>query len=171
MGFKELTSLDADVVIAIGGKDKKTGKPNAKSIEGYYLGKKQIEDRKKKSGVSYIYVFQTANGNTGVWGKTDLDKKMQSAVPGTMMRITSNGTRPTPNGDMYVFKVEADTENTIEVSAASEAPSYSETSVDDEGTGPNDEDEDFEEEAPIAARSVPSKESQDRVRSLLNRKN
>ena len=115
MGFQELNGLDADVTISLGGVNRKTGKPNPVKVEGYYLGKKSIPDNKKKSGVSYIYFFQTDSGNVGVWGKTDMDKKMSVAQLGTMMRITSTGKRPTPNGDMYTYKVEGDPENTIDV--------------------------------------------------------
>ena len=115
MGFKEVQSLDADVTIALGGTNKKTGKANPTKAEGYYLGSRIVEDRKKKSGKSYIYILQTPKGNLGVWGKTDLDRKMVSVTPGEMIRMSVNGTRSTPNGDMYVFKVEHDPENTIEV--------------------------------------------------------
>ena len=76
MAFKAVLDLNAEVTISLGGMNKKTGKANPKSVEGYYLGKKSIEDRKKKSGVSYIYILQTDKGNVGVWGKTDMDRKM-----------------------------------------------------------------------------------------------
>jgi len=117
MAFKTVNSLEADTTISLGGKNNKTNKVNPTSIEGYYLGNRQVEDKKKKSGVSFIYIFQTSKGNVGVWGKTDMDRKMSQTPVGVMTRVTSTGTRPTPNGDMYTYKVEVDDSNTIEVSA------------------------------------------------------
>lgn len=116
MAFKEVNDLSTDVTISLGGVNKKTGKPNPKSIEGYYLGNRQVEDKKKKSGVSYIYVFQTDKGNVGVWGKTDLDRKMQAAPLGAMLQVTHTGMAQTPNGEMYKYGVKYDPENTIDVS-------------------------------------------------------
>jgi len=116
MAFKEVVALEADVTIALGGINRKTNKKNPTEIEGYYLGKRAVEDKKKKSGVSYIYFLQTNKGNVGVWGKTDLDRKLMSVTPGQMIRITAAGTVPTPNGDMYKYKLEVDPDNTIDVS-------------------------------------------------------
>jgi hypothetical protein len=115
MAFKEVLDLNPTTTTAIGGVNRQTGKKNPASIEGYYLGKKEVEDRKKKSGTSYLYVFQTAQGSVGVWGKTDLDRKMSSASPGVMMRVSFAGMQPTPNGEMYKYKVEVDSENTIDL--------------------------------------------------------
>ena len=115
MGFKELTDLSTDNVTAIGGVDKKTGKKNPSSIEGYLIGTRQVDSKKAKSGKANIYVLQTPKGKQGVWGKTNLDQKMGSVRPGTMIRISHTGMQNTPNGPMYVYKVEVDTDNTIEV--------------------------------------------------------
>lgn len=118
MGFKEVQSLDADVTITIGGKDKKTNKANPKGIEGYYLGKRQVAGGKftKPGGFNTLYYFQTEAGNVAVWGKTDLNRKMSAATPGAMLRVTYAGMTPTPNGDMHKYKVEIDADNTIDVS-------------------------------------------------------
>jgi hypothetical protein len=115
MGFTEVASLDADVTIALGKKDKATGKPYPKQAEGYYLGTRSVEN---KRGESKLHFLQTANGNLGIWGTTDLNRKLASVPAGTMVRITSTGTKPTPNGDMYTYRVEQDSDNTIEVLAA-----------------------------------------------------
>lgn len=114
MGFKEVSSLDADVVVALGKKDK-AGKPYPKQAEGYFLGSRTVEN---KRGESKIHFLQTAKGNLGLWGTTDLNRKLAEAPVGSMVRVTSTGTRPTPNGDMYTYKVEVDSDNTIEVSVA-----------------------------------------------------
>lgn len=118
MAFQTVNSLEADTTISLGGTNRKTNKPNPTSIEGYYLGNRTVEDKKKKSGVSFIYIFQTSKGNVGVWGKTDMDRKMSQTPPGVMTRVTSTGTRATPNGEMYTYKVEVDNDNSIEVAAS-----------------------------------------------------
>src|SRR3954463_326888 len=105
MSFKEVASLDADVVVAIGKRDKKTGKMGPKSAEGYLLGSRTVQTNK---GPAQIHVLQTPDGNLGVWGTTDLNRKLGAVAPGSMVRITSNGTKSTKNGDMYVYKVEVD---------------------------------------------------------------
>lgn len=115
MGFKELASLDAEVVITIGGRDKKTGKPNPTGAEGYYLGNRVVKG--SKYGDSTIHFLQTAKGNVGVWGKTNLNNKLAAVEAGTMIRIGYAGLKATKNGDMHAYKVEVDTDNTIDVSA------------------------------------------------------
>lgn len=155
MAFKEVQDLNCETTIALGGINKQTGKPNATKIEGYYLGKREVADRKKKSGTSYIYAFQTANGNVGVWGKTDLDRKMSSVTLGTMVRVTQNGTRDTPNGPMYVFKIEFDADNTIEVTlpnanTEADGPSYE---ADAEETDPGADETALDEVSPARAKA------------------
>ncbi len=117
MGFKEVQTLDADTTITIGGFVKKTGKKNPTQIEGFYLGKREVTGGKftRPGKKDRIYFLQTADGNVGVWGKTDLDRKMDAVTPGTMIRIGYAGMTPTPNGDMHKYKVEVDETNTIEV--------------------------------------------------------
>lgn len=114
MAFKEVSSLDAEVTVALGKIDKSTGKPYPKQAEGYYLGMRTV---KNKRGESKLHFLQTAKGNLGLWGTTDLDRKLGQVTPGAMVRVTSTGTKPTPNGDMYTYKVEMDADNAIEVSA------------------------------------------------------
>jgi len=114
MGFTEVSSLDADVTIALGKINKETGKPYPKQAEGYFLGSRIVQN---KRGESRLFFLQTPKGNLGIWGTTDLDRKLGQVQPGTMVRITSTGTKPTPNGDMYTYKVEVDKSNTIEVQA------------------------------------------------------
>lgn len=117
MGYKELDTLDADVTIALGKKNKETGKPYPKQAEGYFLGSRTVEN---KRGESKLHFLKTPEGNLGIWGTTDLNRKLSQVTPGVMVRITSTGTKPTPNGDMYTYKVEVDEANTIVVSAAAD---------------------------------------------------
>lgn len=118
MAFKEVSDLNADVTISLGGTNRKTGKKNPTEVEGYYLGRREVTDTKKKTGKSWIYFFQTPKGNLGVWGKTDIDRKMDSAVVGNMVKIAFDRMVATPNGEMYKYKVFQDDTNTIEVTAS-----------------------------------------------------
>lgn len=145
MGFKEVQSLDADVVIALGKKDK-TGKSFPKQAEGYFLGSRKVQN---KRGESNLHFLKTDDGNLGIWGTTDLDRKLGSVPAGTMVRVTYTGKKPTPNGDMYVYKVEVDSTNTIEVDTAAlnasagntEEDEAQEVEEEEAGEGYTDEDE------------------------------
>jgi hypothetical protein len=135
MGFQEVQSLDADVTIALGKINKETGKPYPKQAEGYYLGNRKVEN---KRGESTLHFLQTPKGNLGIWGTTDLNRKLLQVGVGVMVRITSTGTKPTPNGDMYTYKVETDKANTIEVENLSAG------AVDSGNEESDDEGEDFD---------------------------
>lgn len=151
MSFVEVASLDADRVVALGKIDKTTNKPYPKQAEGYYLGSRAVES---KRGESRLHFLQTAQGNLGVWGTMDLNRKLGAVTTGTMVRITSTGTKPTPNGDMYTYKVEADTNNTIDVSCiTSTESSQDDTDSDDSSTdyNTNYDDQEAEEQAQTAA--------------------
>lgn len=162
--FKEVQSLETDTTIALGGVNRKTGKKNPTSVEGYYIGSKKVDSKKAKFGFAYLHVIQTAKGNIGVWGKTDLDRKILSATVGSMIRATHTGMLATPNGEMYKYKVEIDADNTIEVDLASstanepessdDGTTYSQASsedVDDEETDEEVENEDEVQDARAAA--------------------
>lgn len=173
MAFKEVQSLDADNTTALGGFNKKTGKKNPTNAEGYYLGTRQVDSPRSKSGKSALHFLQTPKGNLGVWGKTDLDRKLSNVPAGTMVRITQSGTVPTPNGDMYKFKVEVDPDNTIEV-AAPESAAFSGSEEDDNYASP-EETEDYgqdeyqaEEAGQIAALSALERRA--KVEALLKGK-
>lgn len=127
MGFKEVASLDADTTVSLGGFNKKTKKDNPTSAEGYYLGKRTVTT---KTGDASLHFLQTPKGNLGVWGKTDMNKKLSQVIPGSMIRITFTKMVPTPRGDMYSYKVEADTHNSIDVSSLTESSSQDENSFD-----------------------------------------
>lgn len=160
MAFQEIASLDADVTVALGKTDKKTGKPYPKQAEGYYLGTRKVEN---KRGECDLHFLQTQKGNLGVWGTTDLNRKISQVRPGTMVRITSTGTKPTPNGDMYTYKVESDKTNTIEVDNT--AVEFADTTSDDaytDATDANDVDTDVGEESLRVAMS-----RKEEVESLL----
>lgn len=175
--FKEVAALDADTTISLGGVNKKTNKKNPVTVEGYLLGAKEVADAKKKSGISYLYILSTPEGNLGVWGKTNMDKKLKGVKPGTMVRITHTGFQATPNGEMYTYKVEQDSTNVIDVDGL-EAPaapsgynddSVIETALDEDPT-PVDEVRPAYNSKPAApAAQPPSAAKQAAVQALLNR--
>ena len=176
MAFKEVASLDCDTTITLGSKDKKTGKSNPSTLEGYFLGTKEVGPNKfNKQKMDVVHVFQTKDGNVGVWGKTDLDTKLKNAIPGRMVRVTFTGAVPTNKGnDMLKFKVEIDNSNTIDVSdlVASNIDDNSYSNETDEEI----EEETEEEEQEAAPRITPAAaasatERANKVKELLNRKN
>lgn len=118
MAYEEVQDLATDNVIALGGTNRKTGKANPSSIEGYYLGSRDVASSKSKTGLAKIHVFQTAKGNVGVWGKTDLDIKMATVRVGTMTLAKFDKMQATKNGEMYKYKVAVDKSNVIEVAGA-----------------------------------------------------
>lgn len=167
MAFKKVLSLDTDTRTALGGtrKDEK-GRvvKNPTTAEGYYLGSKDEPSKKSKTGFSKVHVLQTDQGTLGVYGKTDLDRKMRAVTPGHMTRITYTGMKETQNNPMYVYLVESDAENTIDVDAIEqlgasddESEYNSESSYDDAG----EESAIDEEETPVdevpPARATPPK--------------
>lgn len=118
MAFKPLADLDCTTTTAIGGTNKETGAKNPISIEGYYIGTRQVPSKKSKTGLAALHILQTASGNVGVWGKTNLDQKMPSVLPGQLIRVSFVGMVETPNNPMYKYKVEVDADNTIQVASS-----------------------------------------------------
>lgn len=179
MGFKEVLDLDAETTTALGGVNKKTGKKNPSTVEGYFLGSKDTPSKKSKDGIAKLHILQTENGKIGVWGKTDLDRKVKGVTPGTMVRLSHTGFRDTPTGEMYVFRVETDVDNTIDVISLQSAPYARQEENVDLGYGDEDESPIAEETAeideappsrpvrPTKAASTPDAAAQARVRALL----
>lgn len=181
MGFKEVINLDAETTISLGGRDKKTGKANPATVEGYFLGTRQVPSKKSNSGFCSLHFLSTAKGNIGVWGKTDLDRKLGGVTPGVMIRVTFTGMQKTNFNDMYKFKVEVDADNTIDVSSIEQDAAGSDGS-DGYDAGADEYEEqslDAEEapldEVPLARPKLPAKPAatadavrQAKVRELLN---
>jgi len=186
MAFIEREGLDCDTTTALGGINKRTGKPNPKSVEGYFIGSRQVDSAMSKTGKAYIHVLKTADGNTGVWGKTDLDRKLDGAVVGAMTRLTFTGTRPATKPGlkpMFKFKVEQDLKDVIEVSnfetqvANDDAPEategYAEGYDGDEASVDSDEYATDEvvaarPTAPRTAAKTPDLAQQEKVKKLLS---
>lgn len=175
MGFKSLADLDADVCYALGGSDRKTGKANPTQVEGYYIGSRQVPSPKSKTGFAALHIFQTPEGNVGIWGKTNLDSKLGRVTPGTMARVTFLGMKETKNNPMYVYGVEVDSDNTIPVgeppTSSGADGSDDEPLSDDEDLSPMDEVPQApppRAAAPQIART-PSPEAQAKVQALMNK--
>lgn len=174
MSFKEVQTLDAENATPIGGVNRKTGKKNPTSAEGYFLGTRMVESKKAKTGQASLHYIQTPKGNLGIWGKTDLDRKLSAVTPGTMVRITFDKMQATPNGEMYKYKVEVDSSNTIEVATGGPASftsadagegEYEETNYGgNEDESGSEDDEDTAQAAELAAI-----ERKNKVQALLNK--
>lgn len=176
MAFEELIDFNAETTIALGGVDKASRKPNPTSVEGYYLTTKTVQGKK---GPCKLHIFQTPDGNIGVWGKTDMNRKLEQVRSGTdtgtayCLRVTFKGMVDTPRGEMYQYKVEKDKENFIAIDTVAPAePEY----ANDEPEESLDDDESSEVAAPVpAARAVrpslpastPDAERQAKVKALL----
>lgn len=170
MAFKEVSSLDTDNMIALGGFNKKNRTDNPTQVEGYLLGSKEVASPKSKTGLAKIHVFQTAEGNIGVWGKTDLDRKLATAPVGAMVRATFSGIQELQGGNtMYKYKVEVDTDNSITVAVQAKDPSaYAEDLEDiDSEDETTDEAPPARAAAPRTPAKAPSPEASARVKALL----
>ncbi len=159
MAFNKKIKLDSNGdAITIGGINKKTKKANPKSVEGYYLGFRNVET---DLGTSKLHFFQTEDGNVAVWGKTDMNNQLSDNDLGVMTRITHTGSKPSGKGKnpMITYDVEVDKENSIEVDGTalqlgSDQDAGEEEAPSDE---PYDEGEPEEEEAPVAEEAPPSR--------------
>lgn len=176
MAFVTVSDLSTETAVALGGTNRKTGKPNPTTITGYYIGSREVDSPKSKTGKASLHVFQTEKGNVGVWGKTDLDAKMQAAKIGSLTRVSFTGMQETKNNPMYKYKVEIDRDNAIEVTAdTATAPEYDGGQNEGyEEAAPYEGIDGEEEEAPLPRASAPrvparapSADSQARVQALL----
>lgn len=175
MAFKTVSDLSTDNAIALGGFNRKTNKENPTTITGYFIGSKEVDSPKSKTGKAKLHVFQTEKGNVGVWGKTDLDQKLAAAQQGALTRVTFTGMQETKNNPMYKYRVEVDTENTIEVAPpATAALEEHGDFYDGSNDGADPFGEDDVDEAPparaLAPRTpakTPTADSQARVQALL----
>lgn len=164
MGFQDIADLDCQVTTAIGGVDKKSGKNNPKTIEGFYIGTRQVPSKKTKSGFAALHVLQTEKGNVGVWGKTNLDQKMTAVKAGQLIRISFTGMVETKNNPMYKYRVQVDPSQTIDVATGDDAVADADA-YNDEGDGAYDDtavgadDAGYEPEAELGEEEAPLDEA------------
>lgn len=108
MAYKRMTDLSADTVVALG-----VGEDQQKSIEGYYLGAREVTTT---NGPSNIHVFQTAKGNVGVWGTKKLNDNLGSGNRGTMTLVTYKAKVKLQGGKtQHTYDFMVDPDNTIDV--------------------------------------------------------
>lgn len=116
MAYKKKLELATDKTVSVGGKNETTGVNNPTEIEGYYLG---YLSRNGDYGVTSIHVFQTPEGNIGVWGKTKSNQLLTPDLRGQMVKLVFTGMKaPTKKGrrPSYNYELFVDKENTIDVS-------------------------------------------------------
>ena len=183
MAYQTKTELSSEKTYSLGGVDKSTGKKNPTSVEGYYIGSRVTKDTGYGPGL--LHFFQTPTGNHGVWGKTRLNNLLSPDLVGQMVLATFTGMSPPRKGKnpSYLYKVQHDPSNFIEVANdATEPQAITEDGDDghqgDEPQGetdPADEPEQMDVAppprpvAPRAPAQAPSPDRQAKVQALLNR--
>lgn len=117
MALVKRPDLGTETVTQLGGINAKTGKPNPKSVEGYYLGFKATDS---DFGPGKLHIFQTAQGNVGVWGKTNSNRQLTSDLVGNMVKLVFTGMGKASKGRKppYNYEVYEDKSDTIEVAPA-----------------------------------------------------
>lgn len=175
MAYTTVTDLSCDTVYSLGGKNKK-GENDPTSIEGYYVGVRKVPSN--EGGVSLIHVFQTAKGNQGIWGKADTNGKLADVKLGTMTKVTFDRIAKLNGGKKkYIYTVQHDRSNTIEVSGAS---ADSDSSGSDDSTDYSDGTTYSSDQDEAVGRAIPAEEAlqeelvaqaarQARVQGLLNK--
>lgn len=180
MGYQKKSDLSTETAIQLGGTNKKTGKPNPKFVEGYYLGSKTTQS---DFGEGKLHVFQTAEGNVGVWGKTNSNRLLASEHLGQMVKLSFTGMGKAQKGRAapYNYELLFDADNTIAV-ASDSAESFGQEEAASDDTGSEEVDysqdeasEESTDEAPPArpvmpkrAAATPSPEARAKVQALLN---
>lgn len=178
MAFKTVNDLSTDNTVALGGVNRKTNKANPTSVTGFYLGSREVDSPKSKTGKAFIHVFQSSEGNVGVWGKTDLDRKIQAAPLGTLTRVSFTGMMKIPGkNDMYKYSVEVDEDQRIDVAEpASPEPAAPAADFNAGYDEPTEEEEDLDLPPPPVARrpanpaAAASSDAQARVQALLGKR-
>lgn len=186
MAYKELVSLDTDLVISLGGVDGESGKKNPTELEGFYLGFKEVPSKKSKTGLSKIHIFQTSKGNIGLWGKTDTDRQLATGSVGLMTKVTYLNKVTLPNGNpMHKFKIAQDPDNKIEVGSLPTGASNSNLSYaapdaeeddnfgygnDSDDSSDDNDNQPFAQEEVVQNNAVAALERKKQVEALLKNK-
>lgn len=116
MAYITKQSLSTDKTITIGGVNRETGVKNPTSIEGYFIGTKTTPD--KGFGPGKLHIFQTKDGNVGVWGKSYLNSLLTAEMAGLMCLVEFQGMSKPKKGrnPAYTYGLKYDPDNRIEVS-------------------------------------------------------
>lgn len=179
MSYKTKLDPSASKTIQVGGKGA-DGTRNPTEIEGYYLGAKETDGQ---YGPGKLHIFQTSEGNVGVWGKSNSNRLLTGDLVGQMVKLTFTGMSKPAKGKRpaYLYQVQHDPENTIDASGIDLNASEDSDNLPDYGGEEDsdvfgDESNDYEEPiiqravAPKVAAKAPSAAQQAKVQALLNRK-
>ncbi len=169
MAFVKKFDGNTDSTINLGNKEN----PVRESIEGYYLGTKNIPDT--GYGVGKLHIFQTPDGAIGVWGKTNSNRLLTTDLTGKMCRLTFTGMGEKKKGKnpAYNYELEVDSSESIDTTGINLNASLE---VDDE-TGSEES-----YEAPVVSRKAatpvasipsapPSASAQSKIQAMLNSRN
>lgn len=170
--------LDDIRPVVLGGVDKKTGKKNPTQLEGYYLRVESRPNRFNPEKPQNFYVFQTAEGQVGIYGKAGIDREMKKATLGVMTLVKDTGqVLDTGKGNpMKVFQIAQDKANILDadtLAASNVAPQSDEDYVSE--SEDSDDGEAIEEApparpvAPKVPLKAPSAERQAALQALLSK--
>lgn len=170
MAYKPVFDGNTDRTVTLG----KEGNP--KSIEGYFLGTKEVSS---DYGVGKLHIFQTGEGTIGVWGKSRLDKMLNTSLVGQMCLVQFTGmiaSNKKGRKPSYGFKVMHDPENVIEVHSSPTVSSEAlDESTDEELIDSYESVEELEEAVPYTPPAAPKRPAvaanpakQAAVQALLN---
>lgn len=165
MGYEKLSDVKP---VALGGVDKKSGKRNPTELEGYYIRREEKPNKFNPGKPQSFYVFETKEGQVGLFGKAGIDREMKKASIGVMTKVIDTGKLlDTGKGNpMRVFEVFQDSANRIEVSEETAPVEV----ADDE---PEHDDEDGEPapfvSAPVRAPARPASVNPTAAQSLLSK--
>lgn len=154
MAFQKVRVLDSDVTISLGKLNATTGKTDPKSIEGYYLGFKNVET---SFGETKLHHFETQSGVVAVWGAHKLDSGLSQVSIGNMVRAEFTGLGKASKGrkPSRQFDIQQDPDNKIDVLPMSSALQTFETveqdSGDEDSSNDEDQDDDTADQAQVAA--------------------
>lgn len=112
MAYKTKFDGQTDTSIQLGDKNN----PTPVSIEGYFLGTRETPDT--GYGPGKLHIFQTPEGTTGVWGKTNSNRLLTSELVGQMVLLTFTGMGEKKKGKnpAYNYSLQHDPDNTTDVS-------------------------------------------------------
>ncbi len=170
MAYKTKFNGTADTAIQLGDKNN----PVKASIEGHFLGTKNTPDT--GYGPGKLHIFQTQEGNVGVWGKTNSNRLLTADHVGQLVTLTFTGMGPKSKGKnpAYQYELKYDEENTIDtagldVNAAPAVDDEEESDIDSDET-PLDVAPPTRAVAPARVVAAPDAARQARVQALLNGK-
>lgn len=109
--------LDDVRTVVLGGINKTTNKPNPRELTGYYLRSEQRSNKFNPGKPQNYYIFQTKEGEVGVYGKAGIDREMRKATIGALTTLVNTEEKLDvgKGNPMTVYRVAQDASDTIEV--------------------------------------------------------